>query len=202
MRPLLFGVATFVLSTLAASAQTAPHGHPYGLDPYKPSDAAILREYGAALVSQTPVQELAALDPYKPSHAALLRLAGGLPVWAIGWPSWLVVLDRERLHAVAPEVPSPARHRPDRAEVEPSVVAPEPTAIATLRRPESNDGVWIAYDGRRWLLSGHAVEHEAAAFQQVGQLDGHPVYQRRSGDAALIYVEGGGGRLVSYREKR
>jgi hypothetical protein len=202
MRPLLLGVAMFMLSTAAAWGQTAPHGNPYGLDPYKPSDAAILREYGASLVSQTPVRELAALDPYKPSHAALLRLAGGLPVWAIGWPSWLAVLDAERPHAVAPQVPVPPRHTADRADVEPAAVAPEPTAIATLRRPESNDGVWIAFDGRRWLLSGRTVEHEVAAFEQIGQLDGHPVYRRRSGDDTLIFVEGGGGRLVPYREKR
>src|SRR5262245_55001899 len=60
--------------------------HPYGLDPYKPIDAALLRNYGVTLVAQTPLSELRKLDPYKPSHAALLRdLGGAMPLWGITW---------------------------------------------------------------------------------------------------------------------
>lgn len=74
-----------------ASAQTPISSqHPYGLDPYKPSDAELLRRYGSALATQTPLLELRKLDPYKPSHAALLRsLGGAIPLWAIWYPTAL-----------------------------------------------------------------------------------------------------------------
>jgi hypothetical protein len=71
-----------------ALAQTpTPVQHPYGLDPYKPSDAELLRRYGGVLTAQTPLFELRRLDPYTPSHAALLRALGGaMPLWAIWYP--------------------------------------------------------------------------------------------------------------------
>ena len=73
----------------SAFAQTpTPVQHPYGLDPYKPSDAELLRKYGGVLAAQTPLLELRRLDPYTPSHAALLRALGGaMPLWAIWHPS-------------------------------------------------------------------------------------------------------------------
>jgi len=50
------------LTLLAAApgfGQTpASTSNPYGLDPYKPSDAAILREYAGALLAHTPLLEL------------------------------------------------------------------------------------------------------------------------------------------------
>ena len=82
-------VTAMVLSPLAlAWAQTpTPVQHPYGLDPYKPSDAELLRKYGSVLATQTPLLELRKLDPYKPSHAALLRALGGaMPLWTIWYP--------------------------------------------------------------------------------------------------------------------
>ena len=86
----LIAAALFVLFTVAtpvAAQGLAPEPRPYGLDPYKPSDAALLRNYGAALVAQTPLLQLSELDPYKPSHAALLRQIGGaMPLWShLSW---------------------------------------------------------------------------------------------------------------------
>ena len=53
-----------LLAAAPAAAQTSiPEEHPYGLDPYKPSDAAILRTWGSTLVAQTPLLELRHLDP-------------------------------------------------------------------------------------------------------------------------------------------
>lgn len=77
-------VVTALLAAAPAAAQTqVPELHPYGLDPYKPSDAALLRTYGGTLLAQTPVLELRQLDPYKPSHADLLRqLGNGIPQWS------------------------------------------------------------------------------------------------------------------------
>lgn len=80
-----------LLAATPAAAQTVqilnPEPQPYGLDPYKPSDAAVLRTYGSTLVAQTPLLQLSQLDPYKPSHAALLRqLGGGIPLWShLAW---------------------------------------------------------------------------------------------------------------------
>jgi hypothetical protein len=85
----LTAIAIFVtlLAVVPASGQSPASAQlPYGLDPYKPSDAALLRQYGDTLLAQTPLLELRKLDPYIPSHAALLRqLGGGLPLWGLGW---------------------------------------------------------------------------------------------------------------------
>ncbi len=80
-------IALTLLTVVSAAAQApATDQHPYGLDPYKPSDAALLRDYGGTLVAQTPLLDLRNLDPYKPSQAALLREIGGaLPLWGIAW---------------------------------------------------------------------------------------------------------------------
>jgi hypothetical protein len=76
-------VITLLAATPATAQTQLPELHPYGLDPYKPSDAAILRTYGSTLLAQTPLLELRQLDPYKPSHAALLRqLGNGVPQWS------------------------------------------------------------------------------------------------------------------------
>jgi hypothetical protein len=82
-------ITAALLAAAPAAAQTllVPEAHPYGLDPYKPSDAAVLRSYGSALLAQTPLLQLRELDPYKPSHAELLRqLGGAMPLWShLSW---------------------------------------------------------------------------------------------------------------------
>ena len=86
---LLAIVATIALCAvrLAAAQTPTPVQHWYGLDPYKPSDAHLLRTYGSVLATQTPLIELRKLDPYKPSEAALLRALGGaIPLWPISYP--------------------------------------------------------------------------------------------------------------------
>ena len=87
MRLTALVIAATLFAVVPASGQDPPpEQHPYGLDPYDPSDAALLRDYGVTLVSQTPIAELRKLDPYKPSHAALLRqLGGGIPLWGWAW---------------------------------------------------------------------------------------------------------------------
>ena len=79
MRLTAIAITVTLVAAAPASAQ-----HPYGLNPYNPDDAALLRNYGATLVVQTPLSELRKLDPYNPHHAALLRqLGGAIPLW--GW---------------------------------------------------------------------------------------------------------------------
>jgi len=83
MRVLTAFIAVMLTAGTVAGQSRAQELRPYGLDPYKPSDAALLRNYGAALVAQTPLLQLSELDPYKPSHAELLRQVGGaMPLWS------------------------------------------------------------------------------------------------------------------------
>lgn len=103
--------AVIILTLLAAAPASAQY--PYDLDPYKPSDAAWLRTYGATLVAQTPLLELRRLDPYVPSQAALLRQLGGAMPWWVGWylpfsppPTFAPLTPFPRTQAVIPSRPS------------------------------------------------------------------------------------------------
>ena len=88
----MLGVAALLSATPAQAQQrgtTTDAARPFGLDPYKPSDAKILRELGPTLVTQMSASEIQKLDPYKPTDAALLRqMGGGIPVCCLGaiWP--------------------------------------------------------------------------------------------------------------------
>lgn len=65
MRLTALAILVTLVATVPASGQSpapAPAEHPYGLDPYNPSDAALLREYGVTLVAQTPLVELRKLE--------------------------------------------------------------------------------------------------------------------------------------------
>ena len=87
MRVIAAFVTVMLSAGVAAAQGPGQELRPYGLDPYKPSDAALLRNYGGALVAQTPLLQLSQLDPYKPSHAALLQqLGGAMPLWShLSW---------------------------------------------------------------------------------------------------------------------
>ena len=112
---------TAVVAIVALSAaSSASAQHAYDLDPYKPSEAALLRNYGSVLVALTPIQELRKLDPYVPSQAALLRsLGGAMPLW-VGWYPPVPVSP-----AFGPLTPFPA------ATVQP----PAPAANSAAPRP-------------------------------------------------------------------
>jgi hypothetical protein len=85
MRFLASAFIVTMLGIVPVAAQAPdPAQNPFNLDPFNPTDAAWLRNYGAALVAEIPLLELHKLDPYKPSNAALLRQIGGaIPLW--GW---------------------------------------------------------------------------------------------------------------------
>jgi hypothetical protein len=122
-----------------APAQAPPVQHPYGLDPYKPSDAALLRNYGATLVAQTPLLELAKLDPYKPSDAALLRQIGGaIPLWGLVWypaPSGFAPLTPFPATGTTGENLSPAGQSADIIGIPPNDRLP-PARVLPDRIPE------------------------------------------------------------------
>jgi hypothetical protein len=79
-------LAALLVFPASLSAQPSPCAvSPSGVlqfDPYKPSDIAIVRNYGATMLAQLPLESLLKLDPYVPTQAALLRqLGGAIPVW-------------------------------------------------------------------------------------------------------------------------
>ena len=206
MRLTATAIIVTLLAVVPASGQPpapapapATAQYPYGLDPYNPSDAALLREYGVTLVAQTPLLELRKLDPYKPSHAALLRqLGGGIPLWGWAWyaspgPGPLAPFPETGVMSV------PATKVRSR---EPATVVPQlASSMATLRRPESNDGVWIRYAEKKWISAGKTVPFEDSAFVLVGQYGDFPVYRRARATEEVIYVPMRKGLVMPYRLK-
>lgn len=80
----LIAIVVVLVGTFGVTEAQSPR--PFGLDPYKPSDAALLRIYSGALMSQARIEDVRQLDPYKPSDAALLREIGrGVPLVPM-WP--------------------------------------------------------------------------------------------------------------------
>jgi hypothetical protein len=219
MRLILTAIIVTLWLIVPASAQTpsceqapASTTHPYGFDPYKPSDATLLRDYGATLVAHTPLQELRRLDPYKPSDAALLReLGGAFPLWGLEWywgpvPAPLTPFAEperriRRAPVASPPMQTPAGTAPESAGRE-AVTSAQPSTMASLRPPENNDGVWIAYAEKRWILDGRPVAYESSAFQRVGEYGRFPVFRRRGVDEDVIYVPTRQGEVVPYRLKR
>jgi hypothetical protein len=87
----------------------------------------------------------------------------------------------------------------------PAVAAAAPQADArdfvTLLRPESNDGIWIQYNGARWLSAGSAVPFRAVDFQLVGDYAGFPVFGRQGVIEDVIYLPTRAGLVAPYRRK-
>lgn len=59
--------------------------------------------------------------------------------------------------------------------------APRPLspAMTSIPGPTSNDGIWVTFDGARWVASGSAVPFDSRRFVRVGDLAGYPVYRDR-----------------------
>ena len=201
-----------LLCAPAARGQSPSSVYPYGLDPYKPTDAWWLRQYGSVLVAQTPILELRKLDPFKPSEAALLRdLGGGIPLWALWYPpapmpvplSPFSMAGDERAFGGATNIfinvgqPPPGDAVRSVAPV--SAPPPPPGGIVTALRPQSNDGVWINYGGRRWVSAGPAVPFDDSVFMQTGQYNGFPVFSRRQSSDPVIYLPTRGNLVAPYR---
>jgi hypothetical protein len=201
-----------LLAAAPAFGQVVPAtSNLYGLDPYNPTDAAWLRNYGAALVAQAPIAELAALDPYRPSEAALVRQAGGaIPLCCLewGWAGPLTVQGlplRLRARGPAPAqldvniVSMPTADAPPVSAASPA--AQGPTVAATYLRPATNDGIWIRYAGRTWISAGRAVPLQEAERLRVGEHAGRPVYRLVRGNDDVIYLPVREGVFAPFRPK-
>jgi hypothetical protein len=75
------------------------------------------------------------------------------------------------------------------------------TPIVSLRRPESNDGIWVRFGGEKWVSGGVAVPFVAADFVRVGDYAGFPVYARRGLQEETIYLPTRTGLVAPYRLK-
>jgi hypothetical protein len=64
-----------------------------------------------------------------------------------------------------------------------STIPPGP--LATARRPQGLNGVFIEYQARRYFADGPAVSFDERAFRRVGEYHGFPVYQQKGQDATL-----------------
>jgi hypothetical protein len=73
--------------------------------------------------------------------------------------------------------------------------------VVTLRRPESNDGIWIRFGGERWVAAGVAVPLRASEFVRVGEHAGFPVFARRAFNEDVIYIPTRAGLVAPYRLK-
>lgn len=221
-RNVLMMASIVLLAAPAVFAQAplpGPTTHPYGLDPYAPSDAVWLRNFGASLVAQTPLVELATtLDPYKPSDAALLRQFGGAiplccPDWYWPGPTFGPVtplFPHGRVTSSTVQFPGlrgldfrtivpPSVDAAVSADVPASGTPQTPSSIVTLARPSGNNAVSIRYAGRIWTNAGRAVPLPATGFERVGEVGGSTVYRRAGASDDLIYVQTRDGLIAPFR---
>jgi hypothetical protein len=73
--------------------------------------------------------------------------------------------------------------------------------VVSMRRPESNDGVWIMFGGEKWVSAGAAMSLDAADVVRVGEYAGFPVFARRDFTQEVIYLPSRAGLMAPYRLK-
>ena len=75
------------------------------------------------------------------------------------------------------------------------------TEIATAIRPHGNEGIWIEYEGRKWISAGEAAPFQPGEFERVGSYAGFPVYVKHGAARNTIYVPSRPGLVAPYRKK-
>ena len=183
-------------------------------DPYNPSDAAIMRNYGATVLAQAPLEELRKLDPYVPSQAALLRQMGGaIPLWTFAaYPAFVVAPSPSPGPQGAPcepmsESPTPVitTFHEVWAELERRGASSRATSAArtaTAQTPAIISGVTIEHAGRVWFSAGPAVRFTESEFMRVGERSGSPIFQRAGGEDTVVYVPTTPGMVAPFRAVR
>jgi hypothetical protein len=83
-----------------------------------------------------------------------------------------------------------------------STAQPTPTSVATLARPQGNDGVSIRYAGQSWTSAGRAVPLQGSAFERIGEYAGFSVYRQPRVNDDVIYVQTRDDLVAPYRLKR
>jgi hypothetical protein len=201
MRVAIAGIGFLLVTATSAQAQPCA-SQAITYDPYKPSDLAIVRNYGGTVLAQAPVSTLLKLDPYVPSQGELLRQLGrGIPVWpaypGYGYTPARLMPDCEPAPEAppAPEASAAAAALTSFADVMAAlnrertagpIIAPAPAVRGTP--PEKNKGVWIQYAGRAWVSAGAAVPFRHTEFVRIGESAGVPVFRRVDTKDDLIFV--------------
>jgi hypothetical protein len=205
-----FGLLLFTTSASAQVAPCPPLGVNY--DPYKPSDLAIMREYGGTILAQAHPSVLLKLDPYVPSQGELLRQLGrGIPLWP-AYPGYV--------HASAPHSPDcapsprPSAPEPETASARPlarladvvAVLEREPTptsppvAVSMGPRPtDSNIVVTVQFASRSWVSAGVAVPFRETEFVRVGESGRFSVFRRLGQTDDVIFLPTTGGMVAPFR---
>jgi len=85
-------------------------------------------------------------------------------------------------------------------QVETAAAPFEPKLVQTIPTPQTNDGVWIEFEGARYRANGTAVAFAADRFIPAGAYHGFTVYRERNGAANEVYVPSSpDGPLAPYR---
>lgn len=77
------------------------------------------------------------------------------------------------------------------------------SSVSSLLRPQGNDGVWIRFQGEKWVSAGRAVAFRPEDFIRVGEYAGFPVFARAGGgeDEDEVYLPTRAGIVAPYRLK-
>ena len=101
--------------------------------------------------------------------------------------------------AIAPNAPAaPAAAAVDTTA---SVAAARPISVATLLRPQNNDGLSVRFENQTWVSRGEGVALDAAAFVRIGDYAGFPVFKKRDVTEDVIYLPTRAGVIAPYRRK-
>jgi hypothetical protein len=104
--------------------------------------------------------------------------------------------------AHTPETPVAARSEPGAVGTSGrAVTVRRSPPLTSVRRPDSNDGVWVLFGGERWISAGPAVSLLPSEFVLVGEHGGFPVYAREALEEDVIYLPTRSGLLAPYRLK-
>lgn len=74
-------------------------------------------------------------------------------------------------------------------------------SVASLSRPQNNDGLWVPFLGEKWVSAGAAVPYSQEAFARVGDYGTFPVFARSGLKEDLIYIPTRAGFVAPYRLK-
>ena len=72
--------------------------------------------------------------------------------------------------------------------------------MVSVTRPENNQGLWIHYQGMKWVSSGPAVLLRASEFRAIGKYGGFPVFVRQNEDKT-IYLPTRAGLVAPYKAR-
>ena len=60
--------------------------------------------------------------------------------------------------------------------------------LATARRPQGFNGVFIEYESQRYFSDGPAVPFDEKRFTRVGEYRGFPVYRQQRAGRGRVYI--------------